>query len=277
MSSDEDARNTGHPPGPNPVLASLFDEEYLARRARTTLAGSDQARLVVADGGPRVCGEYQVTVRDDGGEPILLVPCGGVLQQVARRRCHAALMLGATSPDGVGVTLVGRLAEQPEAATGLIAPAAICLGCEPVTGLPCPGWTAVALTVQRVHTSCPRVEVRVQTRPRREIPLELYAMAEPDELAAGIPWIQRHLNGSHPEQVRAIAARCARLPLSGDRCRGEPAERSGAAIVVGRRGRCQPDPDLLPDAGAHRAGARRADPWLPRSGQCLSAGRSTRW
>ena len=186
-----------------------FDDVELARRARTALAATDRARLVVADGGPSGCVESTVPVHDDSGEAFVMVRRDSADHDAARRRRHAALLIDADPDYGVGVTLVGRLTErriEPGINCGIepgIEPGmkpGMRLRAEP------PDLVAISLTVDRVLASCPHDRVSVLTRDRRSIPLDLYALVEPDLVAVVIARLVPHLNQGHTEQVRALAA-----------------------------------------------------------------------
>jgi len=171
----------------------LFDEHELARRARTTLAGAEHGRLVIADGGTTRFRECQVTVTDDGGEAVLGSDALGSVAVAAAHNAHAALMLESNQEFGVGLTLIGRislLSEHNERE---------------------PGKASIALSVERVLTSCPHGSTG---QPRREISLVSYAAAEPDSIAAHGRRIAQHLTEDHQAQVRTLLAHCTRLPVS---------------------------------------------------------------
>jgi Protein of unknown function (DUF2470) len=193
------------------------DDVALARRARTTLLAAVDGRLVVADGRRRSPQE-SVAVFDDGGEAILLVPRGGHLVEAARGRRHAALLVDGDPEFGVGVTLVGRLGverpNRPRADTGVDSS----IGLDSSAGVDQIARTddrvAVALTVERVLVSCPYDELSVTTKTRRPIPLDVYALAEPDRVTVEIVRTIPHLNSAHADEVRALAAFCADVPAA---------------------------------------------------------------
>jgi hypothetical protein len=72
----------------------------------------------------------------------------------------------------------------------------------------------VTLTVERVLVSCPHGELSVTTGTRRPIPLDVYALAEPDRITVEIVRTIPHLNSAHAEEVRALAAFCANVPAA---------------------------------------------------------------
>ncbi len=192
------------------VAGAATDEVALARRARTTLYAAESGRLVVADG-KRASPEASVAVFDDGGEAMLLVPRDGLVVEAAQRRGHAALLIDADPEFGVSVTLVGRLGvgrrwsissddSRPDVIPDQVDDAE--------------QRVAVALTVERVLVSCPYDELTVTTRTRRPIPLDVYALAEPDRVTVEIVRMIPHLNAEHADEVRALAAFCADVPAA---------------------------------------------------------------
>ncbi|MGI8667700.1 MAG: hypothetical protein ACR2N4_17020 [Jatrophihabitans sp.] len=172
--------------GPIRATELMFDDAELARRARTTLAGAERGTLMVATGSAARLRECEVQVRDDGGEPVVGSPCPIVL---APNRTHAALLLWPNEQYGVGLTLIGR-----------IAPAGQSPG----------GGASFALSVERVLASCPKPSF---TSSRMQIPLALYAGAEPDAIAANGWRIARHLTEAHQPQVRSLAAGLTGQPV----------------------------------------------------------------
>ena len=183
-----------------------LDDIELARRARTTLAASERGRLVIADGGPGGCGESIVPLLDDSGEVVVVVARDSPMPDAARRRRHAALLIDADPDYGVGVTLVGRLVESGRSTspTGGESVAST-PDLEASSGPSGQDQVAIRLTVERVLASCPHDRVSVLTRDRRPIPLELYALVEPDRLAVEIARLLPHLNDEHADVVRALA------------------------------------------------------------------------
>lgn len=187
------------------------DDLALARRARTTLLAAVHGRLVVADGRRRSPQE-SVAVFDDGGEAIMLVPPAGHLVEAARGRRHAALLVDADPEFGVGVTLFGRLGVErpnPQRAETVAAGGAVA---DQISGTH--DRVAVALMVERVLVSCPYEELAVTTRTRRPIPLDVYALAEPDRVTVEIVRTIPHLDSAHADEMRALAAFCADVPAA---------------------------------------------------------------
>ncbi len=207
------------------ALGLLFDEDELARRARTTLAAADDGILVIAHGLAPRYRECPVSVRDDDGEALLGSSAGSPVAEAARQRCHAALMLRPVDQHGVGLTLIGR-----------ISPVLVGESGDPESNST--GQLSIAFTVERVLASCPRGEPSGSnlsgsnlsgsklsgsnlsgsnlsgSKQRREISLSSYATAEPDPIAANGHRIARHLTLDHQDQVRALAAQCVGRPVS---------------------------------------------------------------
>lgn len=199
------------------TLGLLFDEDELARRARTTLAAADDGILVIAHGLAPLYRECPVSVRDDDGEALLGSPAASPVAEAARQRCHAALMLRPVDQHGVGLTLIGRISPVRVAESGDLEPDG-------------QGQVSIALTVERVLASCPRSELsgsklgesksklgeskKTGSPQRREISLSSYATAEPDPIGANAHRVARHLTLDHQDQVRALAAHCVGRPVS---------------------------------------------------------------
>ncbi|WP_157749608.1 hypothetical protein [Jatrophihabitans sp. GAS493] len=186
-----------------------FDDEGLATQARTILAGADCGNLLVADGGPTICSETTVSVRDDGGEAVMTVPTAGTIWLTAPRPRWGSLVLkGAVDSGaglaGVGLTLSGRLHRLGRHSV----PDGAHSHCSAHHGGP--ELTQVALRVEEVWVSCPRLDsLPPAVSGVRQIPLLSYASAEPDLFAANSRRVTAHLNRFHSEQLRGWGAACA--------------------------------------------------------------------
>jgi hypothetical protein len=206
----------------SPASAALADgaatdDVALARRARTTLLAAVTGHLVVADG-TRRSPQESVPVFDDGGEAIMLVPRDGHVLEAARGRGHAALLIDGDPEFGVGVTLVGRLGVEGSDhwRAAILADRDAEPGPVPAQdkGFATDDRVAVTLTVERVLVSCPYDELSVTTATRRPVPLDVYALAEPDRVTVEIVRTIPHLNSAHADEVRALAAFCADVPAT---------------------------------------------------------------
>ncbi|SDJ18794.1 hypothetical protein SAMN05444157_2170 [Frankineae bacterium MT45] len=177
----------------------LLDDDELARYARTTLAGSDAGSLLVADGGQTICSQISVSVRDDGGEAVMVVPTARAPWLNAPRPRWGSLVLEPADESGVGVTLSGRLQRLSQRANAETHP-----HCS--SSLARSQETQVAMRVEEVWVSCPRrAELPPNVAGVRQVPLLRYANAEPDLFAANSRRVMKHLNTFHGEQLRAWA------------------------------------------------------------------------
>jgi len=181
-------------PPPTKANELVLDDQQLARRARTTLAGADAGLLLTGDrpGRPRLA--VPVRVFDDGGEALIRCEQSSAVAFAARARRLAALVLAPNPIFGVRLTLSGRLS--PAERTGVRAADVV-----------------VALSVDAVRVGCPHGHWGRPTAEGRSVPISLYAMAEPDILAANIPRVIRLVNDEHAEQVRWLAAHATGVPL----------------------------------------------------------------
>jgi Protein of unknown function (DUF2470) len=193
------------------LVDGVTDDVALARRARTTLLAAVTGNLVVADGRRR-SPQDSVPVFDDGGEAIMLVPRDGHVLEAARGRGHAALLIDGDPEFGVGVTLVGRLGV--EGSDRQRADIVADPGRAQDQAVATDDRVAVTLTVERVLVSCPYDALSVTTATRRPIPLDVYALAEPDRVTVEIVRTIPHLNSAHADEVRALAAFCAGVPAA---------------------------------------------------------------
>jgi hypothetical protein len=182
-----------------------FDDRQLARRARTTLAGADVGLLLTGDAGGSIGKAIAVRVFDDDGEALILCGRDSTVAQAARTRRLASLVLAPNPTFGVRLTLSGRLnisgrADQPAShrTTRVVS-----------------GGTdiVVALRVDQVSAACPHTHPQSAPSEEREVPIGLYADAEPDLFAANIPRVIRHVNSEHAEQVRWLAAHATGVPI----------------------------------------------------------------
>lgn len=182
----------------------VLDEQHLAAQARTTLAAADTAVVRLGPGRAGSATGYRVRVRDDDGEPRLSCRRDGAVHRAARERRVAGLLLAPHAAAAAAVRLAGRLvADSAAAAAG-----------EPAAS------AQVSLRVEHVVIGCPhpgagRRELRGVLREgarEREIALERYALAQPDQLAAQLPRVLRHVNDHHGEQVHRLAAATAGRP-----------------------------------------------------------------
>lgn len=172
-----------------------IDDDEIARRARTTTAGADIGLLTVVTDTAELAMQCLVSVVDDGGEPLLLVPFQSQLWENASSGGQwASLLLKPNESYGVGLNLGGRLhpVTQPDR-------------CPPA------GHAFLALRVERILASCPNV-----AGAHGHLPVSVlrYATAEPDLFAANLPRVIRHINSCHREQLRNWAARHCELAVS---------------------------------------------------------------
>jgi len=186
-------------PPPTKANELILDEQQLARRARTTLAGADAGLLLTGDrpGRPRLA--VPVRVFDDGGEALIRCEQSSAVAYAARARRLAALVLAPNPIFGVRLTLSGRLS--PAERTGVRAADVVVAD------------VVIALSVDAVRVGCPHGHWGRPTAEGRSVPISLYAMAEPDILAANIPRVIRLVNHEHAEQVRWLAAHATGVPL----------------------------------------------------------------
>lgn len=196
----------------------MFDDDELARRARTTMAGADVGVLLVADGGPAICSETVVSVHDDEGEAVMGVPLDTAwLGSITSARAQwGSLVLKPAQHHGVALTLSGRLhrvdQDAAQATSGSISDAKVgSIGSVPV-----------AIRVEKVWALCPGLAASAAVTNAREIPLMRYASAEPDLFAANSRRVMNHLNRCHGEQLRVWVAAHAATTLD---------EVAGAAIT----------------------------------------------
>jgi hypothetical protein len=183
----------------------LFDDHQLARRARTTLAGADTGMLLTADHRGRATLTVPVRVFDDGGGA--LIPCDrdSALAGAAHAQRLASLMLAPNPTFGVRLTLSGRLTP-------------INVGTDADADADADRTATrdmlVALRVEQIQAGCPHGQLGLRRAEQRQVPIAIYALAEPDALAANIPRLIAHLNSEHPEQVRWLAVYATGLPLA---------------------------------------------------------------
>ena len=193
-----------------PTRASevVFDDQQLARRARTTLAGADAGLLLTGDrpGLPRLA--VPVRVFDDGGEALIRCERTSAVARAARARRLAALVLAPKPTFGVRLTLSGRLSLAER--TGELAAS-------------CAAEVLIALSVDAVRVGCRHGHPASPAGEGRVRPVPLYAMAEPDVLAANIPRVVRLLNQEHAEELRWLAGYAT----------GVPSHRLAAATLTG--------------------------------------------
>jgi hypothetical protein len=71
----------------------------------------------------------------------------------------------------------------------------------------------VALRVHEVSAGCPHGHLGTAIAGERRLPIEVYALAKPDEVAANTPRIISHLNVEHAGQVRLLVAHATGVPL----------------------------------------------------------------
>jgi len=72
----------------------------------------------------------------------------------------------------------------------------------------------VALRVDHVIAGCPDERTVRAPGEGREVPIVVYAAAEPDLFAANIPRVVQHINKHHPDQMRRLAAHTMGVPRS---------------------------------------------------------------
>jgi hypothetical protein len=231
---------------PTSARNCLFDEHQLARRARTTLAGADAGLLVTGDAWGRTDHVTVVQIVDDDGEPLIACDADGIVAHAAATRRLANLSLEPNPTFGVQLTLSGRLStvNKPD-----LAP----LGCSARGGV---GATAfIALRIDRVSAACPHDRPRRTPDDRRDVPIALYANAEPDLFAANLPRVVRHLNERQAEQIRLLAAHAIGRP------RAHLAAASVMSLTAEGAQLCWID-----DSGAHRT-----TPNFPRPAPTLDA------
>jgi hypothetical protein len=183
-----------------------FDNRQLARRARTTLAGADVGLLLTGDAGGRIGKAIAVRVFDDDGEALIQCDRDSAIAQAARARRLASLVLAPNPAFGVKLTLSGRLNtnDRPDQQLSHSAARVMSGGTDIV----------VALRVDQVSAACPHTHPQGAPSEEREVPIAIYADAEPDLFAANIPRVIRHVNSEHAEQVRWLAAHATGVPIS---------------------------------------------------------------
>ncbi|HSY14831.1 MAG TPA: DUF2470 domain-containing protein [Jatrophihabitantaceae bacterium] len=187
--------------------AVLFDDLELARRARTTLAGAEVGLLTTGDDQAGHAHQALVRVVDEDGEALIYCEPGSHVARAARARRLASLDLTPNPTFGVRLTLSGRLCRP--ASDGVSDAAAA--GTQPAG----PGdLTVVVLRVDQVRAGCPQALPAGPLVADHPVPLDLYALARPDLLAAALPRVVRHLNDSHGEQLRRLAAYAAGTSLN---------------------------------------------------------------
>jgi hypothetical protein len=162
-----------------------LDDQALARRARTTAAAAEVGVLFTgAEAGGSLAATV-VSVSDDDGEPLLGWEADSPAARSAGDGRLATLMLTPNVKSGVRLTLSGRL----------VLPAV-------------QGVAGATLRVEQVLVGCPyRGLSTSDSGGTRQLSLADYAMAEPDEVAASVPRLVRHLNTGHAEDLRQVAAR----------------------------------------------------------------------
>lgn len=159
----------------------IFDDPELARRARTTLAGAE-AGLVWSIDGRGVSRRGQVTaIFDDGGEPVVLLPNHGPLAHAGATRRLVGLEVCPPWRGGVRLRFAGRLARLDEQSR----------------------WARLA--VDDVSVGCP-LDLAPCLHSYRRLPLSLYALSRPDELAAHSPRLAHYLNEHCADQLRRWVA-----------------------------------------------------------------------
>ena len=159
----------------------FYDDTVLARRARTTLAGAESGVMFIGGERWRALSATPVEVADDDGEPVLTwAPTPAVTAAAANGRL-VTLILAPNPGFGVRLTMSGRLIPTAAGTEG-----------------------QAALRVEQVLVGCPH-DGRSGPTHTRELALTVYALAEPDELAAAIPRTVRHLNTGHEAELRQAA------------------------------------------------------------------------
>ncbi len=198
-------RGSGSPS--SPLRDVLFDDATLGRRARTTLAGADSGVLSLG-ASSSTNRPVRVPVIDDDGEPLLLCPPVGPAAHAARMQRLASLDLAPTPTFGVWLTLCGRL-RLKSAPTRRLRAATACPACGH-SRFPDRAYDiTVALAVEHVHVRCPHPHEGWTSCPHGgyALPIETYATAVPDAMAAQLPRVVRHLNQRHEGFVRRVAGR----------------------------------------------------------------------
>lgn len=201
----------------------VFDDRELARRARTALVAADYGVVSTTAGLGRGREQLRVETFDEDGEPVLVLPNGSCAADAAR-----AGRLGSVCIDPVGTGLRVRLTGRLVAVTALVgfgprwSPEGNPLPCTPRLR---PGQSLAALRVEEVYVGCPCPYPPARDSERR-IPLECYAVARPDYLAAHAPRMAAHLSAHHAGQLRCLAGQVS----------GQPAGQVAAAMMTGLSG-----------------------------------------
>jgi hypothetical protein len=150
----------------------LFDDQILARRARTTLAGADTALLSAGHPCNAGCPPVVVRVMDDDGEPLVFAcndegfgkATDGQATDGQGRPALETLCVPPSPTFGVWLALHGRLHQIRHESAPVV----------------------VRLSVDRVGVGCPHRPVP-SARGYRMLPLETYALARPNLVAARVP------------------------------------------------------------------------------------------
>jgi hypothetical protein len=217
----------------------MVDDHELARRARTTLAGADAGLLLTSDDQGKNLTPISVRVIDDNGKALIRCPSGSAVAQAASAGRPAILVLAPNPSFGVRLTLSGRL--------GLIegtngrAVGGLCAACRAGRIASGTADIVVGLRVVHVGAACPRERPGVLSE-ARTVPNGVYADAEPDLFAAGIPRLVHHINEHHGELVRRLAAHTVGVP------RSQLAAASVTDLTAGQASLC-----WLDESGAHQA------------------------
>jgi hypothetical protein len=143
----------------------------------------------------------RVRLFDDDAEPLMLGRRGGAVERAAAARRLAHVMIEPFSPSSVRVLLAGRLT-----LTGRHVRSDRYL---PRTA---PDMTLLSLHVERVDVGCPH-RSGAHSRPRRQVPLDLYTLAEVDSFPVERHRLARHMNDHHEEAIRRMAAHATGVAL----------------------------------------------------------------
>jgi hypothetical protein len=189
----------------------MHDDDQLARRARTTLAGADVGLLLTGDGQGRMNLSVPVRIFDDGGEALIQCGSTSAIARAARLHRLASLTLAPNPTFGVRLTLSGRLSgtdgrrQRPSSVHPTVLDRA--KSSTPDSDI------LVALRVDEVSAGCPHGHPGTPIAGEHRLPIAVYALAKPDEVAANTPRIISHLNVERAAQVRLLAAHATGVPL----------------------------------------------------------------
>jgi hypothetical protein len=189
-----------------------FDDADLARRARTTLAGADVGVLVTGVRTSCTPGSTLVRVLDDDGEALIICRPDDPIARAARARRLANLVLAPTPSAGVRLRLSGRLNSVEDAPGESMATSHVLAHAKDAARST--GDAIVVLRVDRVDAGCPHPHSYALGGSEQNVPLPLYALAQPDLLAANLPRMIAYLNCHHAEQLRWLAADTIGQPLN---------------------------------------------------------------